>query len=421
MPKKPNRKRIIMKSKPSSHKWIFRARFRRNAFGWRSQPAIKRVREAVSEIKKIARKDPLLGAEGAVLLLEKLSPALEHVDSSSGAIGTAVNKAIDALVAMIVKAPADDDLRDKWLERLWESFQEDDIPYIETLADFWGDLCVSPERASQWADQLMPQVRLSWGPDPELRTYYKGTTACLSALLKAGREEELLALLDLAPYKSWDFREWGVNALISMGKKAEALRYAEDSRGLNDSPVAIAQACEEILLSSGMTEEAYNRYAIEANQKTTYLATFRTIAKKYPHKEASRILRDLVASTPGEEGKWFAAAKSVGLYGEAIALANRTSCDPKTLTRASRDMAETEPIFAMEAGMAALSWLVEGYGYDITGMDVREAYDYAMKAAENARCKGEVFDRVRKLVAGEVFGERFVTKILGQELGLRQM
>jgi len=54
-------------------------------------------------------------------------------------------------------------------------------------------------------------------------------------------------------------------------------------------------------------------------------------------------------------------------------------------------------------------------------MDVREAYDYAMKAAENARCKGEVFDRVRKLVAGEVFGERFVTKILGQELGLRQM
>ena len=407
-----------MKPKPSSHKWIFRARFRKNAFGWRSEPAIKRVREAVSELKKIARKDPLLGAEGAVLLLQKLSPALEHVDSSSGAIGTAVNKAIDALVPMIVKAPADDDLRDKWLERLWEAFQEDDMPYIETLADFWGDLCVSPERASKWADQLMPPVRMSWGPDPELCGYYKGTTACLSALFKAGREEELLSLLDLAPYKSWYNREWGVKALISMGRKAEALRYAEDSRELNDSPVAIAQACEEILLASGMTEEAYNRYAIEANQKTTYLATFHTIAKKYPHKEVSRILRDLVASTPGEEGKWFAAAKSVGLYREAIALANRTPCDPKTLTRASRDMAETEPIFAMEAGMAALRWLVEGYGYDITGMDVREAYDYAMKAAENARCKGEAFDRARKMVAGEVFGERFVTKILGQELGL---
>lgn len=228
---------MIMKSKLPSHKWTFRARFRRNAFGWRSQLPIKRVREAVSEIKKVARKDPLLGAEGAVLFLEKLSPALEHVDSSSGAIGTAVNKAVDALVPVIVRATADDDLREEWLDRLWDAFQEDDMPYIERLADFWGDLCVSPQRASQWADQLMPPVRMSWGPDPELRGYYKGTPACLSALLKAGREEEILSLLDLAPHKSWYDREWGVKALISIGKKADALRYAEDSRGLNDSPV----------------------------------------------------------------------------------------------------------------------------------------------------------------------------------------
>jgi hypothetical protein len=75
-------------AEPERHKWIFTARFRRNAFGWKSQPAIKRVREAVSEIQKSARKDPLLAAEGAVLLLEKLSPVLEQVDSSSGAIGT---------------------------------------------------------------------------------------------------------------------------------------------------------------------------------------------------------------------------------------------------------------------------------------------------------------------------------------------
>jgi len=87
----------------------------------------------VSEIKKIARKDLLLGAEGAVLLLEKLSPALEYVDSSSGAIGTAVNNAIDALVPMIVKAPADDDLRDKWLERLWEPFKKTICPILKPL------------------------------------------------------------------------------------------------------------------------------------------------------------------------------------------------------------------------------------------------------------------------------------------------
>jgi hypothetical protein len=41
-----------------------------------------------------------------------------------------------------------------------------------------------------------------------------------------------------------------------------------------------------------------------------------------------------------------------------------------------------------------------------------------MKAAENAGRSGEVRDRTRTLVAGETFGERFVTRILGRELGL---
>ena len=52
------------------HRWQFAARFRRNAFGWRSQPAIERVHEAVLEIKKTARRDPILAAAGAVLLID---------------------------------------------------------------------------------------------------------------------------------------------------------------------------------------------------------------------------------------------------------------------------------------------------------------------------------------------------------------
>jgi broad specificity phosphatase PhoE len=84
-----------------AYKWTFKARFRRHAFGWRSKPAIQRVKEAVSEIKKVARENPVLGAEGAVTFLERVSPALEQVDSSSGAIGTAVNNAIVALVPVI--------------------------------------------------------------------------------------------------------------------------------------------------------------------------------------------------------------------------------------------------------------------------------------------------------------------------------
>ena len=394
------------------HQWTFLARFRRGAFGWRSQPAITRIKEAVSEIKQAARQDPLLGAEGAVLLLERLSPALEHVDSSSGAIGTAVNHAIEALVPVIAGADADDRLRESWLERLWRAVEEDEMPYIELLPDYWGELCASPVRASRWADRFIGRVRLAWSPNPEMRGYFKGTTACLSALFTAGRYDELLQLLELAPHKMWAYRQWGVKALAAQGRRAEALRYAEDSGGLNESPVPIAQACEEILLASGMAEEAYNRYAITASRKATYLATFRAIVKKYQQKKPEAILNDLVASTPGDEGKWFAAAKEAGLHREAIDLARRSPCDPRTLIRAARDMAAKEPSFAVEAGMAALRWIAAGYGYDITSADVWEAYNHTISAAERAGCRAETVERIRKLVAEDSADNRFVAQVL---------
>ena len=81
------------------YKWGFKACFRRHAFGWKSQPAIQRVKQAVSEIKRVSRAEPVLAADDAVTLLERLSPALEHVDSSSGAIGTAVNRTIPGRAA----------------------------------------------------------------------------------------------------------------------------------------------------------------------------------------------------------------------------------------------------------------------------------------------------------------------------------
>ena len=36
----------------TSHKWGFKARFRRHAFGWKSEPPIRRMKEAVAEIMK---------------------------------------------------------------------------------------------------------------------------------------------------------------------------------------------------------------------------------------------------------------------------------------------------------------------------------------------------------------------------------
>jgi len=404
--------------KAEAHRWEFASRFRRGAFGWKSQPAIQRVRQAVSEIRKVARRDPVLAAEGAVRFLERVSPSLEHVDSSSGAIGTAVNHAIEELVVVIAGAPAVAPTREGWLERLWEAHANDEIPYIERLGDFWGELCVSREIASAWADRLIGVVEMAWSPDSGRRGFFHGTTACLSALLQAGRHEAILALLEKEPFPWWTYRQWGARALAALGRTDGAIQYAEASRGLNDSPVAIARVCEEILLASGRVEEAYRRYALEASQGTSYLATYRALAGKYPGKGPAELLEDLVATTPGDEGKWFATAKEMGLFGEAIRLANWTPCDPRTLTRAARDFAGARPEFALEAGVAALRWLIEGYGYEITGADVSGAGANGRKGAEGAGRAGEARERIRKLVAAESFGERFVTRILGRELGL---
>jgi hypothetical protein len=237
-------------------------------------------------------------------------------------------------------------------------------------------------------------------------------------LLFAERYQELLDLLEMEPYQMWHYRQYGVKALAALGKKDEAIRYAEERSRLNDTPIAVARVCEEILLSSGLVDEAYQRYGLLANQAGTYLAWFRAVTKKYPNRNQAAILKDLVAFTPGEEGKWFAAAKDAGFFDEAIALANRSPCSPQTLTRAARDFAVKNPGFATEAGMAALRWLVEGHGYEVTGLDVSEAYSFTMKAAGNAGIAAETRERIRTLVAGETFGERFVTRILRQRLGL---
>jgi hypothetical protein len=399
-------------TKTTAHKWDFTARFRRHAFGWKSQPAIARIKEAVSEIKKVARRDPVLAAEGAVRFLERVSPAIEHVDGSSGAIGTAVNRAIAELVPIIAAAPADGATRDAWLERLWDAHESDEIPYIESLAEHWGELCGSAEVASAWADRLLGITRMALSTDKTLRGHFHGTIACLVALYHAERYDEILDVLKAETF--WPYKRWAVKALGAMGRKAEAIRLAEASRGPWTSDADVDALCEEMLLSSGLVDEAYARYGVRASRGGTYLATFRAVARKYPHKRPEEILADLVAATPGEEGKWFAAAKELGLYGAAIQLARASPCDPRTLARAARDHAATQPAFAVEAGCAALDWLAQGFGYEITWADVRMAYAAAMQAAEALGRGAETKERIRGLAEGR---ESFVRQVLGRELG----
>lgn len=402
-------------AKKISHKWTFISRFRTNAYGRKgSRLACQRIKETVSEIRKVTRKDPMMGAEGAIKLMEKLWPALQHVDSSSGALGTAVYNAMGVLVDVVVEAPADDKCRAKWLDRLWEAVEEDGVGFLDVLGERWGDVCGSPEVASQWADELLPAAQRTWEETKRgTFSYFRGTDACLSCLLSAGRHRELLDLIESAPRISWHYRRYGVRALVAMGKKGEAIKYAKASCGLNDSPIAIDRACEEIMLSSGLYDEAYRQYGLTVNRGGTNLVTFRNIAKKYSMKEKSQILDDLIESTPGEEGKWFATAKSLGMLPLALKLAHQSPCEPKTLNRAARDFLDKEPKFALGVAMASLHWLSQGWGYEVTGIDVRSAFDYAIRAAEKLGLEEQVRRDINKTIDQDRSPGMFLKDVLG--------
>jgi len=366
--------------KKPTHKWAFGPRFRTNAFGWKaSKLASQRLKEALTEIKAVARVDPLIAADGAIMLMEKIWPALAHVDSSSGALGNAVSKTVHELIDVVVAAPADETLRERWLERMWMAVEEDGVDYLWEVSERWGELCGTPERASVAADAFLPLLRLSW---QEHGGYFRGTSACLGCLLVAERYEELLALIETAPYLSWRYRRFGVQALAAMGRTDEAIDYAQSSLGLNDSPMAVARACEEILLKADRTDEAYDRFALEANRAGTHLATCRALIKKYPNRERRTLLDDLIASTPDDEGRWFATAKTLGFLDLAAQLADRSPVDIGTLLRAARDFQESNPHFALHAAVAALRWMAAGRFYELRAGDVWDARRYALETAE---------------------------------------
>ncbi len=373
----------------AKHKWAFSPRFRTRGFSWKSSSlACQRVKEAVAEIKKVARTNPVLGAEGAILFIEKIEPALEEVDSSSGAIGTAVYKAMEALIPLIIAAEVTQSVRGKWLDRLWQAFTDDGFGYVENLGDHWGQLCGSPEVAETWVDELLPLVKMTWS---ERWGYFRGTPACLSCLLATGRYQELLNLIDTAPHSMWHNRKFGFKALVALGRTAEALEYAESSRGLNDSYQSIAEACEELLLSLGRTDVAFSMFAFAANRRNSNLATFRAIAKKYPGIASEALLNHLIKSDPGNEHKWFATAKELGQFELALKLATKGPCDIRTLNRAALHHIETNPEFALGVAVASLKWMLLGQFYEMDKGDVYSAVSSGTKAAK--RCdQSEQFD-----------------------------
>jgi len=307
-----------------------------------------------------------------------------------------------------------DAIRGKWLDRLFEAIEEDDPPYLESLGDHWGELCVTPELASRWADRLLPTLRRV--ADERKRgvfAWFNGTSLCCSALFKAGRHDELLALLAADPHPIWPYLVWGGRVHAARGQVDEAIAYLQSRSGINTPMGALARFAEDALLRAGRRAESYEKYAIAASQANSRVATYRAMARKYPEIEPERLLRDLIDSTPGEEGKWFATAKSLKRLDLALELAWRSPCDPKTLTRAARDYLDSRPAFAAEAALAALHWMSLGHGFELTGADVQEAYRYSREAAQSIGEAEHIQSRVDRMLDSDAPAAKWMREVLG--------
>jgi len=394
--------------------WAFTKRFRRGGFGWRaSRLASERIAEALAEISTVARHDPLHAAEGAVRFLVKLSPALEQVDSSSGALGSAARGAVDVLVPVIAQAPADEAMREGWLEQLFEAIQNDDPPYLELLDERWGELCATPEMASRWADRLIDLVRHVHSERRRgQHAFTRAESACYSALFAAGRDDELVALIGGDPRPMWHDLLWVGRCKVARDEIDAAIEFMTKAVNAWTPMAGLARFAEGVLLQAGRRTEAYEKYALDANRATTYLATFRLIAGKYPEIDADRLLTDLIATMPGEEGKWFATAKTLKRFDLAARLAWKSPCDPKTLIRAARDNVGKNPSFAAEVALAALHWICQGRGYELTSLDVQMAHQLASEAGNALGQPERVALRIQTMLRPTTREVRWVREML---------
>ncbi len=210
--------------------WQFKAKLRARAYGWRgSKLAISRLKEAVSEIRSVAKSDPVAAGDGVVSLMERIWPAFQDIDTSSGALGTAVARTVNDLIPILVDAPADHATRSKWLDRLFEAVQNDGVEYLGPVEGRWGEIARYPDLINEYADRLLGILRRAWA-DHHSFQHVIGTAICLSCLLEGGRHAELQELLATRRTKFWPWHRFGAEALVRQGLWEAAIAYAEGVR-----------------------------------------------------------------------------------------------------------------------------------------------------------------------------------------------
>lgn len=384
-----------------THKWAFKPGMRAGLYSWRSSAkAVDRLKSATSEIKAVNRSDPVAAADGVVALAERIWPAFEYIDTSSGALGNAVYRTLTDLVPILVDAPADEKTRAKWLERLRTAIEEDGVQYLQPISDRFGEIAVFPDLQSEHAGRDLDMIEMAWS-DHTSYAFVATSTLTLSCLLEAGQHEELIELVGLQKHRFWGNDRFVAEALLRAGREDEALAHADtllqqdrDPWGYRD----IAQFCEAILVRQGREEEAYRRFGLPSASGNTYLAMWRDLVKRYPDLDARRILTDLIEAH-GSIGKWFAAAKTAKYLDIALECAAQPDAAPTTLVRAARDFVIKEPAFAAQVGLYAIAHLLAGRGYEPSPSDIDEAVAHVTAAGARIEQEGRILQELKRLSA----------------------
>jgi hypothetical protein len=98
-------------------------------------------------------------------------------------------------------------------------------------------------------------------------------------------------------------------------------------------------------------------------------------------------------------------------------LISENPADPKTLARAAKEYVSKKPDFAIDSGMASLRWIIAGFGYEVTSVDVLMAYDAIIAASNYALIDQSIIkEKIRQLIIDTKPKSAYIESILKYHL-----
>jgi hypothetical protein len=375
------------------------------------------VRRAVRDLEREARQDAYGAGRGAVLVLERLFEVLAEVEVHGDPHRADLGHAVERLVDMAAGAPASEHERWRWLtrlqgvlttERLWRE-------PLEPAWTRWGDLCARPDLASRWADRLVRQYHAACRGGQRHRDR-RTLCAGLSALIAAGRHEEVLAELALEPALDILWSQHGIAALVALGRCEEARALADRLRGGWPSRAdRVHAACERAWRAAGHRDEAFERHAAPAllggrDVKRAYLG----LADTYPERSAEEIVRLIARHAPRPVAPLVALAADRGVLDFALELIARSPCLLKVVNPACRRRLARHPTFVLDAQVESLRALVRCPGSSATREEILDGHALALRAARATGTEARLHEELQRLLAGASSSATYLRRVLAR-------